>query len=254
MPGETLFVVGSPPPSMGYDAVLFDNDGVLVEPVGRSVLRRATWEAFDALGVPDPADEDVERLSIGVTPDTLSTVCGRYGLDPARFWRARDHCSSHAQRAELRAGRAGLYDDFDAVRAIDAPRGIVSSNQQATVEFMHEFFATGDLFGPVYGRTPTIRSLTRKKPDPYYLRRALSDLGGAEAGSAALASSPAFDPSDVLFVGDSESDVRAARNAGLDSAFVRRPHREAYDLSVSPTYELDGLADLLALDGVPTRA
>ncbi|MFB6194749.1 MAG: HAD family hydrolase [Haloplanus sp.] len=223
---------------MSYEAVLFDNDGVLVEPIGREVLRRATWEAFDALGVPDPDPEDVERLSIGVTPDVLSAVCATYDLDPERFWRARDYHSSHAQRVELRAGRAALYDDFDAVRAIDAPRGIVSSNQQATVDFMHDFFATRDLFETAYGRDPTIRSLERKKPDPHYLRRALSDL----------------DAESALFVGDSESDVLAARNAGLDAAFVRRPHRRSYDLSVQPTYELDGLTDLTAIDGVPTRA
>ncbi|WP_251328195.1 HAD family hydrolase [Haloplanus pelagicus] len=222
---------------MTYEAVLFDNDGVLVEPIGRSVLRQATWEAFDALGVPDPDPDDVDRLAIGVTPAVLSTVCARYDLDPARFWRARDYHSSHAQRAELRAGRAGLYDDFDAVREIDAPRGIVSSNQQDTVEFMHDFFSTRDLFWPTYGRDPTIRSLDRKKPEPYYLRRALADL----------------DVTDALFVGDSESDVLAAEAAHLDAAFLRRPHRESYDLSVRPTYELDGLSDLLGIDAVPTR-
>jgi HAD superfamily hydrolase (TIGR01549 family) len=222
---------------MSYEAVLFDNDGVLVEPVGRSVLRRATWEAFDALGVPDPDPDDVDRVSIGVTPDLLSTVCATYDLDPERFWRARDYHSSHAQRTELRAGRATLYDDFDAVRDVDAPRGIVSSNQQETVEFMHDFFATRHLFATAYGRDPTVRSLSRKKPDPYYLHRALSDL----------------DADAALFVGDSESDVLAARNAGLDAAFVRRPHRESYELSVDPTYELDGLADLLDVDGVPVR-
>ncbi|WP_435068979.1 HAD family hydrolase [Haloplanus sp. C73] len=222
---------------MTYEAVLFDNDGVLVEPVGRAVLERATWEAFDALGVPDPASDDVERLSIGVTPDVLAEVCGAYGIDPERFWRARDYHSSHAQRAELRAGRAALYDDFDAIRDIDAPRGIVSSNQQDTVEFMHDFFATRDLFQTAYGRTPTIQSLERKKPEPYYLRRALTDL----------------DVDSALFVGDSESDLLAARNAGLDAAFVRRPHRESYTLSVTPTYELDGLTDLLSLDDVPVR-
>jgi HAD superfamily hydrolase (TIGR01549 family) len=222
---------------MTYDAVLFDNDGVLVEPVGRSVLRRATWEAFDALGVPDPDPDDVEQVSIGVTPDLLSSVCATYDLDPERFWRARDYHSSHAQRVELRAGRAALYDDFDTVREIDAPRGIVSSNQQDTVEFMHDFFATRDLFATAYGRDPTLRSLERKKPEPYYLRRALADL----------------DADSALFVGDSESDVLAARAAGLDAAFVRRPHREAYDLSVDPTYELDGLADLLDIGGVPVR-
>jgi HAD superfamily hydrolase (TIGR01549 family) len=222
---------------MSYEAILFDNDGVLVEPIGRSVLRRATWEAFDALGVPDPDPDDVDRLSLGVTPDLLSDVCASYDLDPARFWRTRDYHSSHAQRAELRAGRATLYDDFDAVREIDAPRGIVSSNQQDTVEFMHDFFATRDLFATAYGRDTTIRSLARKKPDPYYLNRALSDL----------------DVDAALFVGDSESDVLAAQAAGLDAAFVRRPHREAYDLPTDPTYELDGLADLLDVDGVPVR-
>ncbi|MEF8856554.1 MAG: HAD-IA family hydrolase [Haloplanus sp.] len=222
---------------MSYDAVLFDNDGVLVEPVGRSVLRRATWEAFDALGVSDPDPDDVEQVSIGVTTDLLSSVCATYDLDPERFWRARDYHSSHAQRVELRAGRAALYDDFDAVREIDAPRGIVSSNQQDTVEFMHDFFATRDLFDTAYGRDPTIRSLERKKPEPYYLHRALADL----------------DADSALFVGDSESDVLAARAAGLDAAFVRRPHRDSYDLSADPTYELDGLADLLDIDGVPVR-
>jgi HAD superfamily hydrolase (TIGR01549 family) len=219
-----------------YEAVLFDNDGVLVEPIGRSVLRRATWEAFDALGVTDPDPEDVDRLAVGVTPDLLSEVCGRYDLDPARFWRARDYHSSHAQRAALRAGRATLYDDFDAVRDVDTPRGIVSSNQQDTLEFMHEFFSTRDLFETAHGREPTVRSLARKKPEPYYLHRALSEL----------------DVDDALFVGDSESDVQAARAAGLDAAFVRRPHRESLELSVRPTYELGGLTDLLEIDGVPT--
>jgi HAD superfamily hydrolase (TIGR01549 family) len=222
---------------MSYDAVLFDNDGVLVEPVGRSVLRRATWEAFDALGISDPDPDDVEQVSIGVTVDRLSSVCATYDLDPERFWRARDYHSSHAQRVELRAGRAALYDDFDAVREIDAPRGIVSSNQQDTVEFMHDFFATRDLFDTAYGRDPTIRSLERKKPEPYYLHRALADL----------------DADSALFVGDSESDVLAARAAGLDAAFVRRPHRDSYELSVDPTYELDGLADLFDIGGVPVR-
>jgi HAD superfamily hydrolase (TIGR01549 family) len=219
-----------------YEAVLFDNDGVLVEPVDRAVLRRATRTAFDALGVPDPDPSHLDLLSVGVDPDRLRAVCEEYGLDPGRFWRARDSHSSRAQRAELRAGRTTCYEDFDAVRAVGVPRGIVSSNQQATIEFMHDHFGTRHLFSTAYGRRPTLRSLGRKKPDPHYVRRALADLDVAEA----------------LFVGDSESDVRAAHNAGLDSAFVRRPHRESYALGTDPTYELQGLDDLLALDRVPT--
>ena len=54
----------------------------------------------------------------------------------------------------------------------------------------------------------TVESLERKKPNTHYVERALSDL----------------DADAALYVGDSESDVVAADRAGLDSAFVRRPH------------------------------
>jgi len=47
----------------------------------------------------------------------------------------------------------------------------------------------------------------------------------------------------ALLVGDSESDVVAARNAGIDSAYIHRPHRDGA-LTVTPTYEIDSLSDL----------
>ncbi len=39
----------------------------------------------------------------------------------------------------------------------------------------------------------------------------------------------------------------AAANAGVDSAFVRRPHREGYALDAEPTHEIAGLDELPAL-------
>jgi len=75
---------------------------------------------------------------------------------------------------------------------------------------------------------PTIHSLQLRKPNPHYIEQALGDL---DAGNA-------------LFVGDNESDVRAAENAGIDSAFIRRPHRRDWELNVWPTWEIDRLSDL----------
>ncbi|WP_129113096.1 HAD family hydrolase [Halegenticoccus tardaugens] len=218
---------------MNYDAVLFDNDGVLVTLVEYEVLREAAGETFASLGVdPDPAH--VDEMAIGVAPDALAEVCDAYGLDPDEFWPVRDGTASRAQRAEIRAGRKALYDDFDAVRSIDAPLGIVSSNQQETVDFVLDHFGIGDLFGTAYGREPTVESLRRKKPAAHYLERALSDL----------------DTETALFVGDSETDVLAAENAGIDSAFIRRSHRADLRLDAEPTYEIDGLDELLRVDGV----
>ena len=222
---------------MEYEAVVFDNDGILVELVDRAVLRTAAEETFAALGITDPAAEHVDRVVVGVAPDALERVCAAYDVDPDSFWRTRDRLTSAVQRAEMRAGRTGLYDDVDALRSLDVPLGIVSSNQQATVDFTLDHFGTRDLFETAYGREPTVESLRRKKPNTYYLDRALAEL----------------DVDDALFVGDSETDLLAAERAGIDSAFVRRSHRIDLELGVTPTYELTGLDELLALERVPTR-
>jgi len=99
------------------------------------------------------------------------------------------------------------------------------------VEFALAHHGVADHFETCYGREPVVEHVARKKPDPYFVHRAMADL----------------DASDPLFVGDSETDVLAARNAGIDSAFVRRPHRTDYELSVEPTYEIGDLHGLRSL-------
>jgi len=216
---------------MAYDAVLFDNDGVLIEPPAYDVLYEAAQTAFETLSVSDPAAEHVEDVVIGVTPDVLDRVCAAYDLDVETFWVARDETASLAQQREIRTSDRDLYDDVETIDALEADLGIVSTNQHATIEYILEHFDLHGRFATYYGRDPTVASLTQKKPNPHYVDRALTDLGTRDA----------------LFVGDSESDLQAAANAGIDSAFVRRPHRLDYELAVEPTYEIDGLDDLRGL-------
>ncbi|MGM0372196.1 MAG: HAD family hydrolase [Halobacteriota archaeon] len=213
---------------MTYDAVVLDNDGVLTTMTDRSVMVRAVRGAFQDMGVPDPDPEDVERLIYGVTPEILQAVSDRYGLAPRPLWYRRDMRSSLVQEREVRAGRKALYRDFEALEAINRPLGIVSSNQHRTVAAILEQHDIGHYFETVYGREMDPESLARKKPDPYYLDLAIADLG---------AKNP-------LFVGDSESDVQAARAAGVDSVFIRRDHRAETELAVPPTYEIESLAEL----------
>ncbi|WP_135828414.1 HAD family hydrolase [Halorussus halobius] len=208
-----------------YDAVLFDNDGVLVEPPARATLESAAESAFRAVGVDDPDPDHVEAVAYGVTPDLLADVCGAYGVDQSAFWAARDRHASRAQREEFRDGDRDRYDDVAALADLDRDLGVVSSNQHETIEFVVESFAFADRFDTYYGRERSVESVRRKKPNTHYLDRALADLGADAA----------------LFVGDSESDVEAARRAGLDSAFVRRDHCEGVELSVDPTYEVADL-------------
>ncbi|WP_435124371.1 HAD family hydrolase [Halobaculum sp. D14] len=216
---------------MVYDAVIFDNDGVLVGRTSYDVLHEAAWDTFESLSVEDPDPDHVESMVVGVTPEQVEQVCATYDLTPREFWAARDRTAFEAQRREIHAGRKRLYDDIDTLRELSAPLGVVSSNQQETVDYVLDHYGVDDLFGTAYGREPTVESLRRKKPNSHYIDRALADL----------------DAETALFVGDNESDVEAAHNAGVDSAFIRRPHRRNYDLSVSPTYDIDDLTDLPAI-------
>jgi HAD superfamily hydrolase (TIGR01549 family) len=194
----------------------------------RSLLVESTRVAFETVGVTDPAEEHVEAMTLGVAPETVHRVADAYGVDPETLWASRDHASSVAQQDAIRAGRKSLYDDVDALTGIDLPKAIVSTNQQTTLDFLLSHFALEHLFDPAIGREPTVESLRRKKPNPYYLDRAVR----------------ALDARNPLFVGDSDVDLAAAEAVGIDSAFVRRSHRADHTPDPEPTHELGSLYDL----------
>jgi len=214
-----------------YDAVIFDSDGVLVSRTPYDALREATWAAFDVAGVADPDPSTVESMVVDVSPAEVRQVCERYGLDPETFWEQRDRLSTERQQVEARAGRKTPYEDVNALGRLSMPLGIVSSNQQATVDFLLDHFGIGTYFAVALGREPTLESLDQQKPDPYYLDRAAD----------------ALDAESILFVGDNDSDIEAADNAGVDSAFIRRPHRRSHQPSPTPTHIVEDLHDIVGL-------
>lgn len=216
---------------MQYDAVVFDADGVLCEPTPRQTLQAAIRRALAGHGVPDPPAATIDRLA-DTTTEGLEEICETLGVgDAAAFWRARDNHASAAQRAAIRRGEKGLYDDITGALDLPVPRAIVSNNQQATVSFLLEHGGLADGFDPVIGRAPTLEDVDRKKPSPYHLERAVAELAADRP----------------LFVGDSNCDLAAAAAAGIDSAFIRRDHRRDYVLEHEPTHEVASLTELSSL-------
>lgn len=211
---------------MQYDAVLLDNDGVVIEPPDHDAILTAIRETFEEFGVSDPPAEHVEAL-LGVTVEDLLGICELHGIDPGAFWRRRDANAAQVQRREFHKGTRQPYDDLATMEDLETLLGIVSNNQQETIEYIVDYF---DLdVATYYGREPTVTGVERKKPDPHYLQQAIAELN-AEA---------------PLYVGDSNADLGAAAAAGIDSAFVRRSHRREYSLKYEPTYEVDGLDELV---------
>ncbi len=233
---------------MGYDAVVFDNDGVLTHLTDWDLIRGAIRDTFAEFDV--TPDEDHVEDALRGEPDRLRWLADHHGFDPDQFWARREAHAAAAQRAAMESGEKPLYDDCSVLASLrarhDIQLGVVSNNQHQTVEHVLEVYGIEDLFETAYGREPTFAGARRKKPNPHYLNRALADL----------------DADSALYVGDSDSDIRAAHNADsrqhdadrrhshgatVDSAFLRRPHRHEYELDVAPTHEITSLRDLQAL-------
>ena len=212
-----------------YEAIVFDSDGILVEPTDLELLRAAIRETFEAFGVADPPPDHVEALH-HVTLETVERICANHGIDPAPFWRHRDDTASRRQRDAIERGEKPPYPDLEVLRAFDRPVGVVSNTQHETIRFVLETFDLAETVATFYGREHSLDGIRWKKPNPYYIQRALEDLG----------------TTDALYVGDSQKDIVAANRAGIDSAFVRRPHRQDLELDPEPTFEVEGLAELQA--------
>ena len=208
-----------------YDAVVFDNDGVLVEPTDTEVLVDAVVESFRAFDV--EIERSLAQETVGKDAVPVETARD-HGLDPEAFWHDRELRASLAQQTHAREGGKPVYDDVAALTRLNIPLGVVSNNQHATIEFL---LTHHDLthFETAYGRQPTLNGAAKRKPEPDYIRWALSDLGTDEA----------------LYVGDSEKDIIAAHNAGIDSAFLRRDHVADIELSTEPTFEVSDLGALV---------
>ena len=215
---------------MDYDAVIFDSDGVLTTPTHRPVLTDAIEETLRDFGVASPDPAHVETM-VATDHETVRAYCGEYGIDAETFWPERDRNVTAAHQQEIADGNKTLYDDIELLYDLDVPMGIVSNNQHTTIEFLVEYFELDALFETYYGRELTLQGLQRRKPDPHYIERAIADLGAERP----------------IYVGDSRSDVAAADRLGIDSVFVRRPHREGYEVEPEPTYEI---ASFEALAGV----
>ncbi len=210
---------------MNYDTVVFDSDGVLVDPPAPETKLEAVRDALHELGVEHVDSQPVRAIVDGVTPDRLHEICSVHDCDPSEFWNAFERHDERSQHQAFRDGDRVCYEDVTAISELSQRCGVVSNNHHTTIEFVLELFELQSVFDTYYGRPRTIDSLSLKKPNPHYLERALSEL---EAESA-------------LYVGDSETDVLAADRADVDSAFVRRPHRRDATLTVTPTYEISDL-------------
>jgi HAD superfamily hydrolase (TIGR01509 family) len=208
----------------GARAVIFDNDGVLVdsEPISLLAYRNAIWEQGVQL-----AEEDDERYC-GLT-DTdiikdMEQVYGR-GLDLARFQeRKRTLYFEYAKEQPLPAFE-GVREFVQALRAAGVPYILASSGSREKIGFNLGRAGIVDLFPAIVSG----EDFHRGKPDPEIFLKSAEKLG--------------VHPSECVVVEDSINGLKAARAAGtiavgITNTFRREQLEPHADLVVDTLSEL----------------
>ncbi|AFZ73931.1 HAD family hydrolase [Natronobacterium gregoryi] len=217
----------------GKQALLFDMDGVILEGYGTDpdVHACAFRDAVDDLDFdPEVPLESLPALETDEYTETFARTCQELGLDPAEFYALREEYSAKRSIDRIKRGARGLYDDVDVLDELDRshPVGLVSNNYDPTVSFVVDHFDL-EAFSFVRGRDLGVEGFRRRKPEPYYIETALDALG----------------LDDGMYVGDRETDLLAAQNAGLVPVLIRRPHNETLEPSIDNHLEIESLEELL---------
>jgi pyrophosphatase PpaX len=216
--------VSEPLQSAGFDPVVFDLDGTVVDTVElivesfrfatRTVLGEVLPDELIIAGVGRPLLAQMESLSVEHARE-LYDVYREY---------------NHRRHDELIRGYDGIEEVLDALKAAGRRTGIVTSKSRDTTAMAFRAVGLDDRFDVVVTATDT----SEHKPSPAPLLLCLRQLGATADGS--------------IYIGDSPFDIQAGTAAGMATAAVAWGvfGREAL-LAAGPDFWLDEPRDLLAL-------
>jgi pyrophosphatase PpaX len=208
-----------------YPVVLFDLDGTVIDS-GGIILASMRHASREVLG---RVIEDEELMQAVGGPGLEAQM---RALDPERVDELVSVYRAHNEPLhEELVCCAGMEQALERLRADGRRLGVVTAKRRATAELAFEHVPLGHLFEAIVGGDET----ERHKPDPEPL------LLGAERLGAR--------PEDVVYVGDSPFDVRAAKAAGMGSVAVTwgRIHDRARLEREEPDAIVDTPEELLAV-------
>lgn len=222
-------------PQFSPKMVLFDLDGTLIDSVPD--LHRAVNMMQSELGLPERAEADVRNwVGNGIDPlvDRALTNTLAGGADPALFARAIDIFKAAYAETNGRHSRVfpGVQKGLDYVRGLGLSMGCVTNKATAfTLPLLEQTGLLAQFETVIAGDT-----LPLKKPDPAPLCYA--------AGWFRVR------PREALMVGDSISDVKAARAAGFSIICMSYGYNHGEDIrNYHPDVVIDSMAEFVGLIG-----
>ncbi|MFP4301761.1 MAG: HAD-IA family hydrolase [Spirochaetaceae bacterium] len=185
-------------------AVLFDFDGTIADSI--EAVQHATNDALRERGLPSTDDAGILYGMQFETTERFAYHSGR--KEPELLEALKEEFYFYlSERSELVKEYEGALDVVRELRALGIATGIVSNNSSRLIHTVLNRWQAKELFDVVLGED----DIYPRKPDPAGLFRALERLEVAPLAAA--------------YVGDSDSDAKAAREAGVYSVGVNWSHR-----------------------------
>jgi phosphoglycolate phosphatase len=213
---------------MTAPTIIFDLDGTLVDTAPDLI---ATLNVvFAREGLP-PVDYDTARNLIGAGAKAMIARGieseGR-SLEPAKVDQMftdfiayySEHIADHSQPF------AGLVDALDALAANGARFAVCTNKLERLSVLLLEKLKLADRFAAICGQD----TFKIQKPDPKILRRTIAAAGGS--------------PERSIMIGDSETDIRTARAAGVPVIAVDFGYSESPVSDFAPDRVISHFAQL----------
>lgn len=215
------------------EMVLIDVDGTLVDSVPD--LAYCVDAMLDGLGMSHRGEAEVRNwVGNGVERLVRRALVGALEGEPDETLMQKAYPIFLALYQQNTSGRSALYpgvrEGLETLRERDYPLGCVTNKAARFTEPLLRDMGIRDYFDIVVSGD----SLPRKKPDPMPLLHAAGHFGAAPSGS--------------LMVGDSVSDVKAARAAGFSIACMTYGYNHGQDIrDARPDAVLDSMVELADL-------
>ncbi|MFB6241785.1 MAG: HAD family hydrolase [Candidatus Nanosalina sp.] len=217
---------------MKYGSVIFDMDGVLLN----SLVEDEEWK-FDAVRKalreknlnPEEFTRDELRKFLGdFGREACIEICEENNIDPDDIWKLVAETTSIARIEKTKKGDFRLYRDarmfLEALKPRDPAMAVISNAPESAVETTMKFFNLKSYFS-FYRGVESFEDLKFRKPHPDHLNIARAELKR----------------SPELYIGDAESDIKAAKKAGMDAAWI---NRESSESDLNPEYTASDLEEL----------
>ena len=191
-------------------AVVFDLDGTLLNTCPDLMV--AMNQMLDKFGFPRISEREViSYIGYGAKQYVQSAI-------PKEHWDKTDECLEYYSKVydESESPLTRLYEGVDELLRKLKTAGyklmVLSNKPQRSTDEVYKRYLSAYDFDYVYGQREGIKA----KPDPEPLYVVLKDNG--------------LNKEDIIFVGDGETDIGMAKNAGADSVGVLWGYRNKSQL------------------------